>query len=1229
MAAAAKSRCSAISGHIAIVAEFAHEIVEGTDQPFQEGSQLLAFGAAETCEESLHHVLSSTQPGAVALAAGVAQLHIGHATVVGTTRPLGQVGVDEPLHSTGGGGGVDPKCAGEVAHSPGRLLGQQLQRVPLALFQCVGTRAEEMTQQCVHTSAAPEFSPELADPQLDGRQGAYIHACSVQRVGTVAVVNRGEVAQRIVRSARDLGLTTVGLHALDDPWAGADRMVVLPGSGPAAYLDIESVLAALPQGALVHPGYGFLAENAEFARGCEASGRVFVGPSVDALECFGDKLATRALAVDLGIPVAVGSTTPVTAADALSWWDRLGGPLMVKAVGGGGGRGLRIVEHRDQLVEAVERCRAEALAAFGRDEVGVERYLADARHIEVQLVGDGGAVVALGTRDCTLQRRHQKVVEFAPALGLDARIVDEITAAAVLLGGAVSLRGLATVEVLVGAQGWVLLEVNPRLQVEHTVTEEVYGVDLVQVQLMLAQGATLAECGLDPLPVPRGAAVQVRIGAHGGTVRRLSWPGGPGVRIDSALAVGTQVSGRFDPLVAKVVVSHPRADRIALLARARRVLDEVQLDGVVSDLDLMRRLLAHDDVLAGAVHTRFVDDHLEELTTAVQDWGDDSMLLAPMPGTVIEVPVAVGDAVSPGATLVVMESMKMHHPLALPVGGVVREVRVGVGVAVAEGEPLVVLEPGGDAAGAAVAQQSVDLDTIRPDLAEVIERHRLTLDRARPEVVQRRHAQGRRTARENLADLCDDGSYVEYGALVVAAQRRRRSVDDLMARTPADGMVAGIGNVNGATFGPEASRCAVVSYDYTVLAGTQGQFNHLKKDRLFDLAERWRLPVVLLSEGGGGRPGDTDGLGVAGLDCHAFRYFADLSGLVPLVGVNAGYCFAGNAALLGMCDVVIATKDSNIGMGGPAMIEGGGLGVFPPTAIGPIDVQRRNGVVDVVVADEAEAIAVAKTYLGFFQGPLSSWSAADQRLARHAVPEDRLRAYDVRSVLDVVADTGSVLELRRDFGRSMITALARLEGRPIGIIANDPRVIGGAIDSDAADKAARFLQLCDAFDLPVLSLCDTPGMMVGPEVEATALVRHCTRLFVTAASMTVPMVTVVLRKGYGLGAQAMAAGSFRSPLATLAWPTGEFGGMGLEGAVRLGYRKELEAVADPAERAALERELIDRMYAHGKAVNMAMHLEIDGVIDPADTRTTVARLFAAAPPPPARTGKKRPMIDTW
>jgi acetyl-CoA carboxylase carboxyltransferase component len=367
------------------------------------------------------------------------------------------------------------------------------------------------------------------------------------------------------------------------------------------------------------------------------------------------------------------------------------------------------------------------------------------------------------------------------------------------------------------------------------------------------------------------------------------------------------------------------------------------------------------------------------------------------------------------------------------------------------------------------------------------------------------------------------------------------------------------------------------------------------------------------------------------LDCLAFLWFAQLSGSVPLVGVNAGYCFAGNAAILGCCDVVIATEDSNIGMGGPAMIEGGGLGTFEPKQIGPIEVQRANGVVDIVVRDEAEAVQVAKQYLSYFQGPLATWDHADQRLLRHVIPEDRKRGYDVRAVLDALFDTGSVLELRRDFGLGMITALARIEGMAVGVIGNNPNHLAGAIDSDGADKAARFMQLCDAFDIPIISLCDTPGMMVGPEIEATALVRHCSRLFVTGANITVPYITVVTRKAYGLGAQAMMGGSTKAPLATLAWPSGEFGGMGLEGAVRLGYRNELEAITDPVEREAMFQQMVDRMYQHGKALNAASHFEIDDVIDPADTRRWLATLLRSTAPVPTWSArpKKRANIDTW
>jgi acetyl-CoA carboxylase carboxyltransferase component len=385
---------------------------------------------------------------------------------------------------------------------------------------------------------------------------------------------------------------------------------------------------------------------------------------------------------------------------------------------------------------------------------------------------------------------------------------------------------------------------------------------------------------------------------------------------------------------------------------------------------------------------------------------------------------------------------------------------------------------------------------------------------------------------------------------------------------------------------------------------------------------------VFFTEGGGGRPGDTDGSGVSGLDCLAFNLFGRLSGLVPLVGITSGRCFAGNAAILGCCDVVIATEGSNIGMGGPAMVEGGGLGVFPPEAIGPLDVQVANGVVDVAVADEAEAVAVARRYLAYFHGPIDTWEAPDDAVVRNVVPENRLRVYDVRAAIEAIADVGSVLELRAGFGLGMVTALVRVEGRPIGVVANNPTHLAGAIDADGADKAARFLQLCDAFDLPVLFLCDTPGIMVGPDAEGTALVRHAARLFVTGANLTVPTGTIILRKAYGLGAQAMAGGSFKAPLFCVAWPTGELGGMGLEGAVRLGYRKELEAIEDPVERQRTFEEMVDRMYEHGKAVNAASHFEIDDVIDPADSRRWISSAFGSAPAP-RRAGKKRPNIDTW
>ncbi len=604
-------------------------------------------------------------------------------------------------------------------------------------------------------------------------------------------------------------------------------------------------------------------------------------------------------------------------------------------------------------------------------------------------------------------------------------------------------------------------------------------------------------------------------------------------------------------------------------------------------------------------------------------------ITAPHQGILVSIEVNVGDAVLRGQRVAVMEAMKMEFIVEASCDGVVREIAASVEEAVSAGQPLLFIEPVEVTSERVEQGQPLDLDAIRPDLQEVRERHAAGLDESRPEAVARRRRSGQRTVRENIADLCDADSFIEYGALTLAGQRRRRPLEELIALSPADGLVAGIGKVNGAMFSDERARCMVLGYDYTVLAGTQGVMNHKKTDRLLRLAHQWKLPIILFAEGGGGRPGDTDWPGVAGLDNTTFLNFARLSGLVPLVGIVSGRCFAGNAALLGCCDVIIAAQDATIGMGGPAMIEGGGLGVFAPEEVGPVSMQAPNGAIDVLVADEAEAVRAAKRYLAYFQGSTANWACADQRLLRQLLPENRLRVYDMHTVIETLADQDSGLELRRQFGAGIITALIRIEGRPLGVIANNPLHLGGAIDANAADKAARFMQLCDAFGLPILSLCDTPGFMVGPEAERTALVRHVSRMFVTAGSISVPFLSVIVRKGYGLGAQAMTGGSFHAPLFTVAWPGGEFGGMGLEGAVRLGYRKELAAISDPQERQAAFEKMVAAAYQQGKAINMASAMEIDEVIDPLDTRRWIIQGLRSVPTSSPRDGRRRPFIDTW
>lgn len=1047
----------------------------------------------------------------------------------------------------------------------------------------------------------------------------------------------------------------------------ADASVALKGVGPRAYLDAQALAqAAVDAGCdAVHPGYGFLSESAAFQRVCAAAGLTFVGPGAEALELFGDKARARAFAVERGVPVIDGvpGGASLEAVRAFQAGLSAGAAMMIKAVAGGGGRGMRRVEAGEDPGEAFAACAQEAEAAFGDARLYAERYIAAARHIEVQVAGDGVRSVAIHDRECSLQRRRQKMIEFAPAIGLSPAIRSRLQAWSVRMAEAAALKGLATFEFLLDAadgESAVFIEANARLQVEHTVTEAVTGLDLVQIQLRLAGGASLADVGLADGPPPvRGHAVQLRVNLEriaadgsvsggGGVIGRYEPPSGPGVRVDGAGFAGYRPSPAFDSMIAKIIVHSPDADVRAVLARAGRAAAEFRLDGVDSNLSLLRAILEAPEVAQGTADTTFVERRLgqflaraAELAPPVEaavaaDVGvaqvaapEGSLTVAaPLRGTIVGFEVAAGDVVRAGQPVAVLEAMKMQHLAVAPFGGVVVGLVGQTGLTVDEGHPLVFIQAGEQDDVAAV-DDAVDLELIRADLAEVRARQALTLDENRPDAVARRRKTGQRTARENLDDLFDPDSFREFAGLAIAAQRRRRTIEDLQVATPADGIVTGIGEVNGALFGPETSRCAALAYDYTVLAGTQGHFGHKKTDQILEFAGHWKLPVVWYTEGGGGRPGDVDvgGLSASSLDTTSFTTFARMSGIAPRIAINSGRCFAGNAVFFGCADITIATRDSNIGLGGPAMIEGGGLGVFTPDQIGPSDVQWANGTLDLLVEDEAEATAAARHLLGMFQGRVKDWTCADQRILRHAIPENRVRAYDVRAVIRGLADEASFLELRGGYGPGMITGFLRVEGRPFGVIANDPRHLGGAIDAEGAEKGARFMQLCDAFGVPILSLCDTPGFMVGPDSEKTAAVRRGSRLFVTSAALTVPLFAVVLRKGYGLGAQAMTGGDFSAPAFTVAWPTAEFGPMGLEGAVRLGYRKELEAEMDPQAREALFQKLVGRMYQTGKAISVAQVCEITAVIDPADTRDWLIRGLNATGAAPKRGG--RSFIDVW
>ena len=653
------------------------------------------------------------------------------------------------------------------------------------------------------------------------------------------IANRGEIAIRVAAAAADLGVRTVGVHSEDDARSlhtcRADESAPLTGIGARAYLDIDQLLdVALEHGCdAVHPGYGFLSENASFARRCSDAGLVFVGPSAGTLELFGDKARARRLARQQDVPVLPGVEGPVSTADARQFLATLpeGSSMLIKAVGGGGGRGIRVVSRSDDLESAVERARSEAEAAFGVPDVFLEAFAAGARHVEVQIAADDhGAVVCLGDRDCSLQRRHQKLVEIAPAPLLPESLRQGLSEAATRLAKAARYRNLGTFEFLVRGESFFFIEANARIQVEHTVTEEVTGIDLVRLQLQIAEGVELSSVGLSEsaIPRPRGFAVQARINMEtmdadglvrpaGGCLAAFDPPSGRGLRVDTHGYLGYKPSPSFDSLLAKLICHSPQGGHRSALRMARRALADFRIEGIATNVGFLHALIAHAGVGRWEVHTQFVDDHVSALVEAAdvearflapEDRpdpsarrvggrvdGDDPLavldygktggaspargigrspaemgaggLRSAMQGTIVSIEVGVGDALRPDGLVLVMEAMKMEHEIRCADGGVVREVAVSVGDTVHEGQLLAVVEEREHQSAGGSGLEAVDLDEIRPDLAEVHARHAVTLDDARPDAVAKRRKTGQRTARENVDDLCDPGSFVEYGQLAL------------------------------------------------------------------------------------------------------------------------------------------------------------------------------------------------------------------------------------------------------------------------------------------------------------------------------------------------------------------------------------------------------------------------------------------------------------------------------
>lgn len=1126
------------------------------------------------------------------------------------------------------------------------------------------------------------------------------------------IANRSEISLRLQTGIQQLGYVPLGIYsASEGPFAPHlinlpdEQKVLIPGQGPAAYLDIDSIISAarLSGAHAVIPGYGFLSESSDFAQAVIDAGLTWIGPSPEFLRLFGDKHSAKRFAQHVGVPVLPSTSSDASLEEVQAFARGLpaGTVVLLKAVAGGGGRGIRVVESLEELSDAYNSCKREAGAAFGDERLFAEPLLKHARHIEVQVLGDGsGQVIEVGERECSLQRRHQKLIEICPSPTLlhHAQLRKGLLSAATRLASAGKLKTLATCEFLVtstpeGLAQFYFLECNPRLQVEHTITEEVYGVDLVTTQIKLAFGAGLGDLAIgSPSPQPTKCSIQLRLNAERlhadgtttgttGVLRSVAFPTGPGVRIDTAAhgprppPIGMFKQGLdFDSLLAKAIFTGPSYE--VTLAQAAQGLTNVRFDGLGTNKALLLALLSDSHVTSNrGIHTRFVEDNAKHLLEVVSNLADSwesaeqgptedvksvsggaQSPLVPslpqgqkyvhtlLPGKLISLTPQEGSQVRKGDVVAVVESMKMEHSVRAAETGSVVKLLVSQGAALAENEALFVLQTDGDSRS---AEDSQEFESEAGSLAGAVDSRKELLDEwqkikhqsddehpYRQSATAKRHTKGFRTARENLADLIDADSLIEYGDLVVAAQRTRLE-GEALDRTRNDGVIVGWATVNSSVVGSSA-RCAVVVYDYGVLAGTQGHFHHHKLDRIFNSVLAHPAPIIIYAEGGGGRPGDVDllNLKVGGLDVPTFGLLARIKARgIPIISIANGNVFAGNAALLGCGDVIIATKhtDTSIGMGGPAMIAGGGLGDVKPRDVGPIRVHDFNGNVDIVVADEKEATAVAKQIVSVFQGKTANFKANANHPTslRSLIPPSRKRAYEIRPILEGLSDADfGFVEIGAAWGQALVTGFIRIDGAPLALVAsNVVNELGGAIDARSADKASRFIDILTRIGTcHLLALCDVPGFMVGTAAERTGSLRSFANYFTAGQAFQDKggsIFGLVLRKAYGLGAQALLGGSTLAPFHSASWSTGEFGAMGIEGAVKLGMRKELEAIDDDKERAEMEANMVQEMYNRGKAVRMAEMGEIDTVIDPAETLAWLRKCLASVTPRLATVDQQR------